>query len=346
MSLGRLLPALACLGLALPAGAAAGVLDVTDPFDPPAAYCDGAVDAGLAGQLSTDREHERLSPPAPLPTGLRERPLTAAGVTTTVVEAGSAADAEAVVFVHGNPGSSRDWVGLLAATARIGRGVALDLPGFGRASDGARGDYSVTGAARFLDAALSALGVRRAHLVLHDFGGPFGLEWAAAHTDRLASVTLINTGVLIGYLGHTAAHTWRTPIVGEVAMAALTRPLFHGFLQGQEPERLPEDFVDRMYDDFDRATRCAVLRYYRDVDDPGALGRRQAAALRPHDIPALVIWGSRDPYLPAALAERQREAFPSATVHVLEGAGHWPFVTRRDVTEGLVTEFLLGRLSG
>ena len=43
------------------------------------------------------------------------------------------------------------------------------------------------------------------------------------------------------------------------------------------------------------------------------------------DRPALVLWGSDDAYLPWQLAERQREAFPSARVEALDGLGHWPF---------------------
>jgi pimeloyl-ACP methyl ester carboxylesterase len=38
-----------------------------------------------------------------------------------------------------------------------------------------------------------------------------------------------------------------------------------------------------------------------------------------------VLWGRHDPYLPAALAERQRDAFPRATVRILDRSGHWPF---------------------
>jgi pimeloyl-ACP methyl ester carboxylesterase len=63
-------------------------------------------------------------------------------------------------------------------------------------------------------------------------------------------------------------------------------------------------------------------------------------ALRPLDRPTLVIWGRHDPYLPVALAERQREAFPSARVEVLDGSGHWPFADDPQRTERLVLSFL------
>jgi len=103
---------------------------------------------------------------------------------------------------------------------------------------------------------------------------------------------------------------------------------------------LPQPFLDRMYDDFDRATRAAVLRLYRSVDDVAKAGERRARALRPLDRPALVLWGRHDPYLRVAHAERQREAFPRAEVRVLEHSGHWPFVDDPVTVAGALRAFL------
>jgi pimeloyl-ACP methyl ester carboxylesterase len=95
-----------------------------------------------------------------------------------------------------------------------------------------------------------------------------------------------------------------------------------------------------MYDAFDRGTRRAVLELYRSVPDVGAAGEGLAAALRPLDRPALVLWGWHDPYLPVEHAERQREAFPRAEVRVLERSGHRPFVDDPGAVAGAITAFL------
>jgi pimeloyl-ACP methyl ester carboxylesterase len=139
-----------------------------------------------------------------------ERRLTIAGLHAPLLEAGPRERDEAVVFVHGNPGSSQDWRELVARTGAFARCVALDMPGFGRADKPAEFEYTVAGYARFLGHALDELGIRRAHLVLHDFGGPWGLAWTAANPGALASAVLINTGVLIGYRWHYLAKIWRT----------------------------------------------------------------------------------------------------------------------------------------
>ncbi|MDP8953075.1 MAG: alpha/beta fold hydrolase [Actinomycetota bacterium] len=77
-----------------------------------------------------------------------------------------------MVFSHGNPGSSRDWERLSSRAGEFGRAVAPDMPGFGRADKPEDFDYTVEGYARHLDGVMVELGIRRAHLVVHDFGGP------------------------------------------------------------------------------------------------------------------------------------------------------------------------------
>jgi len=310
-----------------------------DPVHDSLVYCKGSLDGGASGAF-TDREHTIVVGDPPLPRGVRRRRMTIDGISTPVMEAGPRRGREAVVFVHGNPGSSRDFDSLVAETGRFARAVAFDVPGFGHADDRPGGPYTTQGAARFIDDLAKRLGIRRVHLVVHDFGGPWGLQWGAEHGDRLASVVLIDTGVLIGYYGHPAALVWHTPLAGEVQVATTTRQTFTDFLQWNNPRPLPARFINRMYDDWDRGTRCAMLHYYRDVSNPDAMGRSQAAALRKRSRPALVVWGKQDPYVPESLAAKQKQAFPRAEIHVLPGDGHWPFVDEPRRVRDLVIPFL------
>jgi pimeloyl-ACP methyl ester carboxylesterase len=316
---------------ASPAAAADGAL-----------YCDGALDGGLAGAV-TDAEQPaaRVGDP-PLPAGVTERRLDVGGIATRLLEAGPSSADEAVVFVHGNPGSARDFDVLLASTGRYARAIAFDVPGLGHADDRRGLDYSTDGAARYIGRVIAQLGVRRVHLVLHDLGGIWGLQWAVGSLDLVRSVTLIDTGVLIGYLGHPLGLSWTVPVLGEAEMAAITRDQFKAAISVQDP--LPERYLDRMYDDFDRPTRCATLDYYRSIGVPDELGRRQAAELRPANLPALVVWGARDNFVPVSLAYRQSEAFPAARIEVLAGAGHWPQLDSPATVERLVTGFLRDRV--
>jgi pimeloyl-ACP methyl ester carboxylesterase len=263
------------------------------------------------------------------------------GVHARAILAGPPDAGEAVVFVHGNPGSADDWERFVAAAGETGtRALALDLPDFGETEAPAGFAHTTEGYAAWLGEALAGLGVERAHLVLHDFGGPIGLTWAAGAPQRVASVTLIDTGVLPGYRWHRMARIWRTPVLGEIFQATATKRAFRIAVGRSEPRGLPPAFLDRMYENYDRRTKRAVLKLYRATDDPSALSERVTAILRPHDIPALVVWGEHDAYLPNAFAARQRDAFPAAEVHVLAASGHWPFVDAADTVERLLMGFL------
>jgi pimeloyl-ACP methyl ester carboxylesterase len=277
---------------------------------------------------------------SPQPVVERSR-LEVAGTRTRLLQAGTADAAEAVVFVHGNPGSADDWERLIAAAAAGGRrALAIDLPDFGETVAAPGFEHTAPGYATFLGKALVTLGVKRVHLVIHDFGGPIGLIWTAMNPDALASVTLIDTGLLPGYRWHKLARIWRRPVVGEIFQAIATRRAFRFLLNRNEPRGLPREFVDQMYDHYDRRTRKAVLALYRATDDPGAAATEFSQLMAPRDVPALVIWGEHDAYLPSSYAERQRQAFPSADVHVLAASGHWPYVDDPETVERLLREFL------
>jgi pimeloyl-ACP methyl ester carboxylesterase len=237
------------------------------------------------------------------------------------------------------PAAPTTWQPFLEPVGEVARVVAVGMPGFGQADKPAAFDYTVTGYARHLGGCLEALGSRRAHLVLHDFGGPWGLQWAIEHPDAFATATLINTGVWSDYRWHIYARIWRIPVLGEAFMASITRRGFHFAVQFPNPRRLPHAFVDRMYDDYDWRTRRAILRPYR-ATNPTALGYAQARALRSLSRPALVIWGQRDRYLPLWLAEGQRDAFPGARIVVLENCGRFPFADDADAVTNQLVPFV------
>jgi pimeloyl-ACP methyl ester carboxylesterase len=176
---------------------------------------------------------------------VERRSLLAGGTRTRLVQAGPADASEAVAFVHGNPGSADDWERMVGAAGNAGmRAVAFDLPDFGEtiAPDGFEHDPS--GYAAFVGEALQELGIERVHLVIHDFGGPIGLIWAMAHPDAVASITLIDTGLMPGYRWHSTARVWRTPIAGEALQAIATRSLFRFLITVREPRGLPREFVE------------------------------------------------------------------------------------------------------
>lgn len=270
---------------------------------------------------------------------------TVSGVRSPYLARGPAAAREAVVFVHGNPGPKEDWVGLMERLDPGVRAFAPDMPGYGAADRPRDFEYTVDGYARHLDGLLAAAGIDRAHLVLHDFGGPWGLRWAADHLERVASLTLVNTGVLLGYRWHKFARIWQTPGLGELFMAMASRSMLKRMLNAENPVPFPEEFIDRIHRNSDRGNRRAVLKLYRASRNVADMSQALADLLRPRDLPALVVFGAGDPYIPARYAEVQRQIFPRAEVHVLDRCGHWPFIDDVDRVAALMVPFLERQLA-
>ncbi|WP_406423034.1 alpha/beta hydrolase [Streptomyces sp. NBC_00873] len=275
---------------------------------------------------------------------LEKRQIVVGGVRSAVRVSDASPDSdEAVVFVHGNPGAGEDWGPLLTRTSAFARVIAPDMPGFGEAERRADQDYTVPSQAAHLGGIVDQLDVERAHLVLHDFGGPWGLTWAAAHPDRVASVTLINTGINRGSHWHGLARLWRTPIAGELTQL-LIRPRVNRAILRRKNPALPDEWRDRIVNHAaPTGTKRAVLQMYRSLD-LAALEGGLTGPLREMGLPALVVWGADDAFVPAELARRQLKSLPGARVETVPGAGHWPWLEAPEKAAALILPFLREQL--
>ncbi|KUI39358.1 haloalkane dehalogenase [Mycobacterium sp. GA-2829] len=106
-------------------------------------------------------------------------------------------DGDAIVFQHGNPSSSYLWRNVMPHLEGLGRLVACDLIGMG-ASDKldhpGPGSYHYHENRDYLFALWDALDLGdRVTLVLHDWGGALGLDWANHHRDRVACIVHMET---------------------------------------------------------------------------------------------------------------------------------------------------------
>jgi len=275
-------------------------------------------------------------------TGFQTRQLVVNGVRSPVLIGGAGAPGEAVVFVHGNPDAGSDWEPLMKHVAEFATVVAPDMPGFGGADKRADQDYALADYGAHLGGLIDQLGIGAVHLVAHDFGGPFALTWAAANPGKVASVTLINTGVLLDYKWHRLARVWRTPVAGELFMRTTTRRVARFVIRHDNPG-LPREWANRIVEHILPAgTKSAVLRLYRSTrqEDMDAL----VEPLRDRDPDTLVVFGAADVYIPVEQAERQRRAFPRAQVEILPGVGHWAWLEQLDQVAGFVVPFLRERV--
>jgi pimeloyl-ACP methyl ester carboxylesterase len=250
----------------------------------------------------------------------------------SALERGRPSGGDAVpLYVHGVPESSDEWLAFL----RRSGGLAPDLPGFGRSGKPGSLRFTIEEYADFLEAFLALTGVARVRLVVHDWGA-VGLAFAQRHPERVERLVVINAvPFLPGYRWHRTARIWRTPLLGELSMGTASRRVLR--LLSREANAtagpMPEEWIDSVLAHFDQGTQRTILRLYRS-SPPAAL---EAAGARLGELrgPALVVWGQRDPYIPARFGRAYADAL-GAELIALEDAGHWPWFDRPDVIDRVV----------
>jgi pimeloyl-ACP methyl ester carboxylesterase len=235
-----------------------------------------------------------------------------------------------IVYVHGVPSSSWDWLPFLERTG----GFAPDLPGFGSSDKPAHFDYSIGGYGAFLRTYVDQLGLERYSLVMHDWGA-VGLALAMAAPERVERIVLIcAVPFTAGYRWHRVARVWRTPLLGELFMGYSFKRAMRRF-SGEwlaAPGPAPQEMIDEVWRHWDHGTQRAILKLYRSA--PPAVLEAAGEGLGEVKAPALVLWGEDDPYLPPSFARALADRLGGpAEVDVLENARHWPWMDRPELVD-------------
>ncbi len=223
------------------------------------------------------------------------------------------------LFLHGNPDSSDLWDGLIELLSPNYRCIAPDLPGFGRSAAPRDFDCSLDNMAHFVNGLVEALQIAEPlNLVVHDFGGPYGLAWAIRSHWKVRRLAAINTLFFSDYRWHRWARVWRTPILGEISMALMNRRLFTRALRRASP-RLPKEGIRHAYAWLKPPMKRMVLRLYRATDPENFVRWEDHLRALTARVPALVLWGDQDPYIP----KRYAECFGARKVVHFPAHGHW-----------------------
>ena len=239
------------------------------------------------------------------------------------------------LYLHGVPSNCDEWTVFLARTG----GLAVDLPGFGRSGKPGFRNYTIEEYDAFIERFLDQRELPRVQLVMHDWGA-VGLAFAQRMPERVERIVLINAvPFLPGYRWHRTARVWRTAGLGELAMGLTGRWSLRLLSRESNvaPGPMPEEWLDSTLATFDPGTQRAILRLYR--SSPPARLAAAGAHLGALTMPALVAWGTQDPYIPARFGAAYAQALGDAQLLELPDAGHWPWLDRPDLIER-VREFL------
>jgi pimeloyl-ACP methyl ester carboxylesterase len=245
---------------------------------------------------------------------------------------GSPGAEPAVVLIHGASGNMEDMrLALGEKLAASHRVILIDRPGHGWSSRPADDSYaSPARQAGLVTEALKQLGVRRAILVGHSWGGAFATAYALAYPDRTAGLVLLsavthpwpadpgwyNTLVSLRGIGPLFLRTLVYPL-GSFLIDSVSRSVF-------EPQAVPDDYLRR-------AAIRLVLRpktFFANARDLALLERFIAAQVPSYvDLrsPTIIITGDRDTMVsPKINACALAATLPQAKLVFLKGVGHMP----------------------
>ncbi len=247
-----------------------------------------------------------------------------------------------VLFVHGVPTWGFLWRHAIHALHDRFRCVAPDHLGFGSSSKPVPGPSPRAHVANLVRLA-DTLDLQDATLVVHDWGGPLGLAWALEQRERVGRLVILNTwlwssddflrSAITARLLASRVYDFLEDRFSVTARAFV--PLAAGRRLAPEVRRHYREPL-RL-----RAGRSGVRALARAIHTEGAwLDGLWAQRRRLRDLPALVIWGLRDPAFSRRDLARWITALPGADVRALAKVGHFAPEESPGEVVTLLSEFL------
>lgn len=214
-------------------------------------------------------------------------------------------DAVPLLLLHQTPRSVDEYAEVLPLLARQRRVIAIDTPGYG-CSDRVPGQPSIADYAGAAIDVLDALGTERATVVGHHTGAVIAVELAAASASRVERVVLSG------------------PVYTDAAGRAELGRLFRQWTVQPDGSHLLEKWA-RMHQWLPRPelVQRLVVDLFR-AGETSEQGHFAVADYRMEDrlprvrCPALLLFGSRDPFATPERAEPLRRAFTPCRVTTID----------------------------
>lgn len=292
-----------------------------------------------------------------VPLGAQEWParrVPVAGVDLLVRDVpGAAADLPPALFVHGLGGSSLNWTALGLLLNDTIRGMAPDLPGFGRTP--LAGAAGITEQAAVVIELLDREVDQPVHLFGNSMGGAVAVTLAAQRPDLIASLTLISPALPHPRVSASAA--WftalATPRLGPVVLERSRRLPFDrrfraslamvfGDPRSLAPEVLAVYEEELRRRDTDPWVTRATLDGARSILRSSLAPPRRSlwADAAKVECPVLLVYGGKDRLVDARIRTKAQRTFPNARLLYLPQSGHVAQMEHPELVERAVRQLI------
>ncbi|WP_026926749.1 alpha/beta fold hydrolase [Granulicoccus phenolivorans] len=241
-------------------------------------------------------------------------------------------DGPAVLMIHGLGGTSNFYQIQTDALTDFHTVIRPDLAGAGRSPLPDTAAVSIASHVADLIALLDDLKVDRAAVIGHSMGTLVARELAATHPDRITKVVLLGAVAEPTDAGRQAqrdrAATLRAQGTGVVAPGVVANALSE---RTRQDNPLAAALVREL------VMRQPAEGYAQNCEALAAAGA--PAPVNPAT-PLLLITGTEDKVGPAAVSEELAQAHGNASVHVIDGIGHWTALEAPAEVSRLLRDFL------
>jgi len=230
------------------------------------------------------------------------------------VEAGGG-NATPIIFLHGVGSDKSLWRPQLEHFGKSRRAIAFDYLGYGESDfmEGAsRDDLALA-----ILAAMSAVGIAKAHVCGLSLGGVIAIAMHAAAPERCASLIIADSFAVHpegqAIYDRSIAASW------SMTMRALAEARTGVLLGREASDGLRKEVIETMAAIDPAAYRIGAEAVWL------ADQRERAAAI---DVPTLILVGEEDQITPPALSERLHEIISGSALRFIPAAGHLANIER------------------
>ncbi|WP_148864643.1 alpha/beta fold hydrolase [Marinobacter fonticola] len=239
---------------------------------------------------------------------------------------------EVLLLLHGFPTASWDWNRLWRPLSQARQLLVADMLGFGFSDKPIDYDYSIVDQADLQQGWLEALGVKRVHLLAHDYGCSVAQELLARDQEEglpfeIASVCFLNGALFPEVHQPILIQRLLAGPLGGLVSRGLTRRVFdHNFAKLFAPASKPSAAeLDNFWQLLDYNNGRGILpRLIRYMEERRCHRNRWVGALVEARQPMRLISGTADPVSGIAMADRYRQIIEQPDIVALEGVGHYP----------------------
>ena len=226
-----------------------------------------------------------------------------------------------VVFCHGTPWSSALWAPIADALRADHTVYLWDMPGYGTSTMADGQDVSLAAQGAHFADLLGYWELVEPHVVAHDYGGAVALRAHLLHGSRFASLALVDVVALAPWgsdffrlvRDHADVFTAVPPAIHEGIVRAYVAGASHTGLSADESDMLVAPWLDE----------SGQAAFYRQMAAADQRFTDEIEPLYPTiDMPALVVWGTEDSWIPVEQAHRLADLIPAARLELIENAGH------------------------